>query len=80
MGVHDTEMYPAIRKLLGMPEDEPFFIFRAQDKNSPSVLMAYEHACSGAGCGLEHMARIGEARKEFTKWQTKHSLKVKVPD
>jgi hypothetical protein len=80
MGVHNVEMYPAIRKMLDMSEDEPFFIFRAQDKNSPAVLVVYETACRGSECEDVVMRRIAEARIEFNVWQHKHPDRVKTPD
>lgn len=80
MGVHNTEMYPAIRRLLGMPDDEPFFIFRAQDKNAPAVLVVYETACLGSECEAPIMNRIAEARVEFKQYQARYPSRVKVPD
>lgn len=80
MGVHNTDKYPAIRKMLGMPEGEPFFIFRAQDRNSPAVLVMYETACQGSGCNAEIMRRIAWARVEFAAWQAEHPASVKIPD
>jgi hypothetical protein len=80
MGVHDTSKYPAIRQMLGMHEDEPFFIFRAQDKNSPAILLLYETSCKASGCEPEIMRRIAVAREEFQVWQAAHAHVVKVPD
>lgn len=80
MGVHDVDMYPAARRLLELPEDEPFFIFRAQDRNSPSVLLMYETSCMGSGCSDGFIAAIRISREEFLSWQAKYPGRVKVPD
>jgi hypothetical protein len=42
MGVHDVDKYPEIKRLLGIPEDEPIFIFRAQDFLMEDVVRYYQ--------------------------------------
>lgn len=41
MGVHDTDKYPAIKSLLGIPEDEPIFILRGQDALAADTIHHY---------------------------------------
>lgn len=41
MGVQDKEMYPQIKQLLGIPEDEPIFILRGQDDRALRTIEQY---------------------------------------
>jgi hypothetical protein len=43
MSVHDAD-YSKVKKLLGIPEDEPIFILRAQDKHAPWAVEDYCHS------------------------------------
>lgn len=86
MGVHqDRETYLKIKELLGIPLDEPIFIFRAQDKFSVNVLEYYRelvHDRSEIGReGLhEWEADLGSDTNDFINWQRDNRDKVKVPD
>jgi hypothetical protein len=79
LGVHDTEKYFAIKELLGIPQDEPIFILRAQDKFSVETVEAYgEITCNF--CSESFDDGITSVATIFRKWQTDHPDKVKVPD
>lgn len=41
MGVHNEAVYPEVKRLLGIPEDEPIFIIRAQDVLSADAIEGY---------------------------------------
>lgn len=40
MSVHDAN-YNEVKRLLGIPEDEPIFILRAQDRFAPQTVEGY---------------------------------------
>lgn len=81
MGVHDADAYPKVKEALGIPEDEPIFILRAQDRLSTPVIARYGVMARQIEDGPpseewhEHIAAI---LREFTLWQ--HDNKTKVPD
>ena len=59
----------------GIPEDEPVFLFRAQDKLSTEALARYREACISAG--LEDMARSVDAQiNRFVDWQVVNGSKL----
>lgn len=90
MGVHDLKPYPEVKRLLGIPQDEPIFILRAQDVLYPAAISAYS--------ALYMAAIIGQGQNEFAdsdwnfiehleacqyngrRWQRKNSERVKIPD
>lgn len=86
MGVHQSpEVYAQIKELLGIPEDEPIFILRAQDKFTPKTLELYldlERLDS-----IENTDALPAWRSEVNSvlqdcfiWQNKNREKVKRPD
>jgi hypothetical protein len=78
MGVDaPEEVYAEIKTLLEIPEDEPIFILRAQDKRSPAVIVAYLHAI---GRDAAHIQRVTYVLGLFRDWQHKYPGKVKEPD
>ena len=87
MGVHDIDKYPAVKALLGIPEDEPIFILRAQDILYAPTLSAYE-ALYLAACVNTSMADnqwnfadgIDEAAENGRHWQRENEERVKIPD
>lgn len=92
MGVHDLSAYPEVKRLFGIPEDEPIFILRAQDILYPATLGAYEAIYVAA---VKAKKSIGEkltdaewnfadhieaCRDNGRRWQKRNQGKVKVPD
>lgn len=81
MGVHDTEKYSAIKHLLGIPEDEPIFIVRAQDDASTALLSAYANITyEQLGVPREFVRNIADLNMEFASWRTSNRDKCKTPD
>jgi len=46
--IRDQEVLKEIKLILEIPEDEPIFILRAQDKIAPTAVSAYGHLVSRA--------------------------------
>lgn len=81
MGVHDLSVYPEVKKLLGIPEDEPIFILRAQDKFSVAAVSDYygragmqEHNRPS----LDWFENGNGVIEEFGEWQQTNN--TKIPD
>jgi hypothetical protein len=79
VSVHDKEYYPAIKKLLGIPEDEPIYILRAQDKFSAGVITAHRSTAESAA-KPEWASRVQREIDDFRFFQQKNPERVKVPD
>lgn len=81
MGVHDHDVYPQVKQLLGIQEDEPIFILRAQDIVTVSTIHAYAMYAKEAGqedeAWLEH---VRADASEFSEWQAENADRVKLPD
>jgi hypothetical protein len=60
-------------------EDEPIFVFRAQDKILPIVLEFYATMCEEAGSPPEHINIILTRKNEILAWQENRSNKTKIP-
>jgi hypothetical protein len=80
MGVHKTEVYPEIKALLGIPEDEPIFILRAKDNASVSTLSHYENTAAALGSSDEFCIDVSVCTDNFENWRDKNRGKTKVPD
>jgi hypothetical protein len=80
MGVHDPKAEKAARKAYGIPEDEPIFVLRAQDKLSTRIVARYRNDAATADLPLEFMADLDETVNSFANWQTDNADKVKLPD
>lgn len=61
-------------------EDEPIFIFRAQDANSVPALEAYAEKCIEKGTSSAHLEAIGSSIDNFRRWQEENRDKVRLPD
>ena len=86
MGIHQSEeVYSKIKELLDIPDDEPIFIFRAQDQFSVPTLADYlnnvvegtDNADNNMSDWFQSMREVGN---EFLTWQRSNEDKVKVPD
>jgi hypothetical protein len=85
MGVHDKNMYPAIKELLGIPQDEPIFILRAQDQMSLGTIDYYRDRYQVASALRQQPQKdfhndLDDAYNEFDDFQSAHSSRVKMPD
>lgn len=81
----DPRVYTTIKKLLDIPEDEPIFILRAQDKFSIEGLQSYRsHVLWGVRSRLQVLEEwgneVGSIINDFKNWQRDHKEKIKVPD
>lgn len=88
MSVHRSpEIYSHIKQLLDIPQDEPIFILRAQDKFSVETIKSYrKRVQDGTRPNLRHLnwqnwfMNMGSVINDFLNWQRDHKDKVKVPD
>jgi hypothetical protein len=86
MGVHrDSETYNKVKQLLDIPEDEPIFIIRAQDRFSVKTIQSYRKMVrDGSKIGAEKLFSwyedVGSVISDFINWQRDNRDKVKVPD
>lgn len=80
MGVHDTDKYPEIKSLLGIPEDEPIFIIRAKDKVAVDAIQTYGVLAFAVGASQEFVDGVNTCAAQFQVWQNEHTDIVKVPD
>jgi hypothetical protein len=60
-----------------IPEDEPVFLLRAQDKNAPSTLRHYARLLEEDG-NIEMAEELRAHARQMIVWQK--SVKVKTPD
>lgn len=61
-------------------EDEPVFVFRAQDRLLPYLLTMYEALCESAGSPAAHLTGIDAAREAIMEWQEDHHVQVPRSD
>ncbi len=84
MGVHqEPSVYTKIKDLLDIPDDEPIFIIRAQDKYSIDTLGEYIGLVIARSKGADLGDWVGEVSsigQTFVDWQKANIDKVKVPD
>jgi len=59
-----------------VPDDEPLFILRAQDRNALATLMAYVSIC----VNLEHRRNVMKTVNDFTNFRNNNPEKMKEPD
>jgi len=59
-----------------VPDDEPLFIMRAQDKYALSIIIAYHAICTN----LEHKSDINKSMQDFRDFRDKHPERIKEPD
>ena len=57
-------------------ENEPVFVFRAQDKLLPEVLNAYQRLAIQAGSPERHLKAIEAARSDIEHWQALNDTQV----
>jgi len=59
-----------------VPDDEPLFILRAQDRKALPVLLAYSMICDN----IDHKASIKKTIDDFREFQAKNPDRMKEPD
>jgi len=59
-----------------VPDDEPVFIFRAQDIKALPILLNYRIICRD----INHIAGIVKAIQDFTRFRDKNPERMKEPD
>lgn len=64
----------------GVPDDEPVFILRGQDRATPQTIMEYANNAVTVGADAEHAERAREASSELRRWQEANPDRVKIPD
>ena len=88
-----TPKYKGINPLERLHEGEPYFFIRAQDRLSPSAVVAYSELLQGEAekAYLKNDIRLWESlsdqasqvagfAREFLEWQKDHPEFVKLPD
>ena len=88
-----TPKYKGIKPLERLHEGEPYFFIRAQDRLSPSAVVAYSELLQGEAekAYLKNDIRLWESlsdqasqvagfAREFLEWQKDHPEFVKLPD
>lgn len=68
----------AIAMLEAMPDDEPVFVLRAQDRAAPHAIEGWVEEASALGASEEKIAGGEEHRLAFVEWAKTH--RTKVPD
>lgn len=64
----------------GIPDDEPIFILRAQDKSTPQVINQYADTSLTNGSPSEHAAAARRIATDMRDWQASHPDRVKAAD
>lgn len=63
-----------------IPDDEPVFIFRGQDKILPVVLNFYFAKCREMGSPQHHLDLIAESTRQVIDWQAQNFTKLPSSD
>jgi hypothetical protein len=83
MSVHDCD-YSKVKEALGIPEDEPIFVLRAQDVFSVPTIARYRNFAAQMEAGTEPSQEwfdnIDKEMESFQTWQGENRTVVKVPD
>ena len=70
----------AIRYLQGIPEDEPVFVLRAQDKTAPHIVLMWSGCADLVGSPANKVRGAADLSLIMALWQSRNKDKVKVPD
>ena len=67
-----------VRRTSGVPvpEDEPLFVLRAQDRNALPAMLAYLTICTD----LNHRTNVLKSIKDFKDFIDKYPNRIKEPD
>jgi len=61
-------------------EDEPVFVFRAQDAMLLKVLAYYHFICMKEGSPRRHLDKILDGRDQIAEWQKDSENFTKIPE
>ena len=64
----------------GVPEDEPVFVLRAQDKVAPYAVNTWTQMAHLSGASTKKQGGAHTVSAEMINWQRGNLDKVKVPD
>lgn len=70
----------AIEYLKKIPEDEPVFVLRAQDRAAPVTVAGWAILAQYAGSPREKYRGATDQADAMVQWQKENPDKVKVPD
>lgn len=57
-------------------EDEPVFVFRAQDETLPELLAIYRKLCVDRGSPRRHLDSIDQGLHDIARWQQANHTQV----
>jgi len=86
MGVHNKNVYPQIKELLGIPDDEPIFILRGQDISAVRAISAYrQHAsidirATRGSSGTAFLRDVESCIDDFVEFGIQNPGRIKTPD
>lgn len=63
-----------------IPDEEPVFIFRGQDKILPVILNFYFQKCREYGSPQHHLDLIADSTRQIIEWQANHFTKLPSSD
>lgn len=74
---HAREDYERIQDPEGLiPDNEPVFVIRGQDRAAPDTLRAYALKAASLGASDELVNAVRHHAMEMEKWQMEHGSKV----
>ncbi len=74
---HARSDYDRIQDPAGLiPEDEPVFIIRGQDRSGPAVVMAWAKLAEDLGASMEIVEAARRQAREMMAWQADHGSKI----
>ena len=74
---HARDDYQQIQDPSGkIPEDEPVFLLRAQDKTAPAVVVHWALQAQLVGAEKEVVDSALDQAKAMSKWQREHGMKT----
>ena len=81
MGVHESdEIYAEIKDLLGIPQDEPVFILRGQDRAYTQTLKDYQHNAMVVNASEEFLKSLDDCRDEGVEFALQNPERMGTPD
>lgn len=91
MGVQDVSKYAEVKTLFGVPQDEPLFILRAQDRLAVPTIACYDAAFGFAAMAsgktlhdpdtVRHFSdHLWAVIENFRRWSQRNPDTMKLPD
>lgn len=80
MSVHDVHHYEQIKRLLGIPSEEPIFILRGKDSAALGTLHDYKGNAEGVGASPAFQVDLNTSITEFVKFRSEYPDRMKTPD